>query len=69
MKLQLVIEIDKLPDMQGTFAETKDCVSEKGGLVSTSNCFRSLIFSNILPSFLFLFVCCLFLVNEITKWN
>ena len=30
MKLQLVIEIDKLPDMQGTFAEIKTMLVKKG---------------------------------------
>ena len=51
MKLQLLIEIDKLPGMQGTFAERKNM------FVSPYNCFRYSIFSNILPAFLFLFVC------------
>ena len=30
VKLQLVIESDKLPDMQGTFAERKNMLVKKG---------------------------------------
>jgi len=30
VKLQLLIEIDKLPDMQGTFAERKNMLVKKG---------------------------------------
>ena len=30
VKLQLIIEIDKLPDMQGTFAERKNMLVKKG---------------------------------------
>ena len=64
MKLQLVIEIDKLPLHARNICWDKDYVSEKGGLVSPNKCFRSLIFSNFAS--ISVFVCLFFFFGE---WN
>ena len=67
VKLQLLIEIDKLPDMQGTFAERKNMLVKKGVWylhTTASGAQFSAIFC-----LHFCFCLFVFLVGKITVWN